>query len=161
MKVSEAVIKTGIVDENIVAEFTRWGVPLEVSGEGFINSVEAALAAINEALEGRDAVRVRQTDLNVLKQYLHTQKKGKLYIITEDTKGTINVVFGRTSPGGEYIIPWRAESLDDILTNGLTYLVDDKKKVYFSSVKELYFGDVKSFIICTPSVREDHANKEG
>jgi adenine specific DNA methylase Mod len=95
----------------------------------------------------------------VLKQYLDTQMQGVLHveIFVAETDTTnfadIPVSFGIT-PSIEYIIPYRSESITEEMTNGLTHLRSAREggpKIYFSSVRELFFGDTKAFLLCTPA----------
>ena len=41
-----------------------------------------------------------------------------------------------------------------MLTNGRTYLVVDDTHVFFKDVRELFFGEQKAFMVCTPSTVE-------
>ncbi len=159
---SNAIALSGAIDADMLRELTKWRLPGVVLPEGNpFASPEEAIEAIEEAMTSADQVEVRVTDLDILKYYLKTRKDGKLHVVAEHgAKGTYPVVFGtidRTSHK-DYIIPWRSQSIEELLTNGESYLLDDKKKVYFSSVSELYFNDQKAFMVLTPS-KESHGKR--
>lgn len=158
MSISEAVSRAGIIDEDMVKELRKWGLPVRDLPKDMMDDPKSAIVAIEEALESKDAVEVRETDLHILKQYLTTQRRGKLHLKSEQGEtADFDITFGvaRGVVGNEYIIPWKAENIVDMLTNGESYLLDSRRKVYFSAVRELFFGDVKAFIVCTPT-KEDH-----
>jgi hypothetical protein len=148
---ASAVAQSGALDEGMLRELAKWRLPLELpdSAATPFETPEEAVDAIEEAVESRAAVEVRATDLDVLKQYLATATKGKLHIVTQLENGTFPVTYGLTK-FGDYIIPWQADSLVEFLTNGESYLQAKGGKVYFSTVQELYFGERKVFIQCTP-----------
>ena len=154
-----AVIKSGILEPETVAEINRWGLPVEfVAEEKLLTTKEEVIAHIQEALESEDIVQSRNTDLDILNEYLQNQQQGRLYIHDTDTghKTSFTVSFCRTKMG-DYVIPWRAEALSDLLINASSHLkvTGTKKKIYFLDVNELFFGEHKAFIVCTPSVSED------
>lgn len=151
-----AVVKTGLVDPIILEEMRRWGIALELPdpGPAPLNPNELA-AGIQLALESEGYVLVRETDLAVLQQYASTTSQGELHLVLDDELGHLQdvdvpVTFGRT-PLNEYIIPWRSEAIEAALVNGMTYLVDGQVRVYFRAVRELFFGETKAFMICTPA----------
>lgn len=154
---TEAVARAGLVNEDMVKELQKWGLPVGLTESDFYPDKEAAVQAIQEAIEEPGQVEVKQTDLDCLRQYLETRSEAKLHVVSGIEKATFPVSFGRTLMG-EYIIPWRSNSIVELMTNGDTYLLDDKKKVYFQDVRELYFGDVKAFMVCTPSVEGADGN---
>jgi hypothetical protein len=117
--------------------------------------------AIRRAIDSEGYVLTRETDLEVLRHYLSGQQQGLLHVEvfhkdpTIESSADIPVVFART-PLGEYIVPWASESIADEMTNGITYLTTSGGKVQFSSVRELFFGDHKAFMVCEPlPVSED------
>lgn len=148
---SAAIAQSGALDEGMLRELAKWRLPLALpdASEELFETPEEAVEAIEEAVESKAAVEVRATDLDVLKQYVSTATKGKLHVVTQVESGTFPVTYGRTK-FGDYIIPWQADSLVEYLTNGESYLQAKGGKVYFSIVQELYFGDRKVFIQCTP-----------
>lgn len=165
---SQAVARSGALDANMLRELVRWRLPgVVVPDDGQFNTPEEAVEAIEEAVTSKDQVEVRVTDLDVLKNFLQTRKTGKLHIVNDEgpseqeAKGTWSVTFGtiKRTNHTDYILPWNSDSIEALLTNGRSYLLDDKKRVYFSLVTELYFGDQKAFIVCTPT-KEDHAKRD-
>lgn len=161
---SKAVVLSGALDANMLKELTRWKLPgVTLPAEGQFTTPEEAVEAIEEAMTGRELVEVRVTDLDVLKCYLQSRKDGKLRIVNDErgTSGSWPVVFGviKRPRHTDYILPWNSDSIEALLTNGQSYLLDGKKKVYFSLVTELYFGDQKAFILCTPA-KEDHGKRD-
>ena len=157
---SEAVARSGAIDADMLRELTRWKLPgIALPEGGQFTTPEEAVEAIENAVTGEHQVEVRVTDLDVLKCYLQTRKQGKLCIVNDEkgTSGTWKVTFGVVQRPGhvEYVLPWSADSIEDLLTNGRSYLLDGNKKLYFSLVTELFFGDQKAFILCTP-LRDDH-----
>lgn len=153
---TKAVALSGALDEGQLQELNKWRLPIEIPSDEPFESPEDAVAAIESALEGENQVEVRTTDLDVLKQYLRTQRKGKLHLATEAESGTWDVTFGITTLG-QYIVPWRTDSISEILMNGESHLLDGRRKVYISDVQDLYFGETKVFIVCTP--RDRHAKR--
>ncbi len=68
---SVAVVRSGLIPEDALSEFKRWGLPVEiVSEEKMLQSPEAVVHVIMDALESEDQVRTRDTDFDVLKRYL-------------------------------------------------------------------------------------------
>lgn len=148
-ELTKAMALSGALDETMLRELSKWKLPIEVPEDDPYESPEEAIEAIEDAMTGVGQVEVRATDLDVMKQYLRTQRSGKLYLESTKEKMTIPATFGVTTMG-EYIMPWRGDSIADLLTNGLSHFIDGKRKVFISDVQELYFGDTKVFILCTP-----------
>lgn len=159
---ARAVIQSGALDTDMLRELNKWKLPgVIVPSEAGFSTPEEALEAIEEAMTSADQVEVRVTDLDILKNYLQTRKSGKLHIVTEDgSRGQLNVTFGTINRRNyvDYIIPWNNDSIEAILTNGESHLLDDKKKIYFSAVMDLYFEDTKAFMVCTP-IREGNGKR--
>lgn len=154
-ELAKAVVLSGAIDAGMLQEFTRWRLPVEIPSDDLYESPEEAIEAIEEAMTGSEQVEIRTTDLDVLKQFLRTKRKGKLHLTTSKGSGTIDIDFG-VSTMGEYIVPWNADSITDIMTNGESYIMDVRRKVFVADVIELYFGGNKAFMLCTPR-REQHA----
>lgn len=160
---ARAITQSGALDENMLREMMKWKLPGVVLPETeAFQSPEEAVEAIEEAMTSANQVEVRVTELDVLKTYLQTRKRGKLHLVTENgTTGDFPVTFGTISrlTHVDYIIPWDSDSVEVLLTNGQSYLLDDKKKVYFGTVMELFFEDNKAFIVCTP-IREGNDKRK-
>lgn len=160
--IAYAAIRSGLIDKDILLQCQRWGfVPRDLD-IGIVEEPHVALDLIQEALENEDQVRLQNTDLDLLKFYLNTdnQYKGQLTIVDKDlgTRATKTIVYARreirvhSKAFTQYIIPWLSESIAETMTNGETFLKykegDKKMRVYFVDVHEMYFGDVKAFMIC-------------
>jgi hypothetical protein len=154
---SVAVVRAGLISEDVLGEFKRWGLPVEiVPEEKMLSSPEAVANVVMDALESEDQVRVRDTDFEVLRTYLDAkhQIQAKLHLDNgEGEKSTAKIVVCRTVMG-DFAIPWRGDNIAELITNGLTHLtyeVDgEKHKVVFTSVEEMYLGEHKAFMICKP-----------
>jgi hypothetical protein len=164
-KIAFAAMRTGLIDADTIKQFQRWGaVPRDVDTTT-VDDPEAAIELLQEALESEDQTRLQTTDLDILKDWFEpkNQRKGQLVIVDHDTDQkatrTVNFVKRTVRTLTTYIFPWMAESIEDVLTNGLTYLRytegDQKIKVYFKDVQEMYYGDVKAFMICYARESED------
>lgn len=108
---------------------------------------------MEEALQSEGLVLTRETDFAVIDHYLRSQLPATLHIVLESDEGDVETdvecTYGRT-PMGEYIIRWYSESIEDVMTNGKTCLIVKDYPVYFSAMREAFFGETKAFIICTP-----------
>jgi hypothetical protein len=143
--------QSGALDGDMLKEFQKWRLPVQLDSEAAVfDEAAEAVEAIEEALESKEAVEVRATDLNVLRQYMKTQARGRLRVKTEDEDQTFVITFGTTLLGG-VLIPWQADSLEAFLTNGESYLLHNGIRYFFSRVEDLFFGDRKVFILCTPT----------
>lgn len=114
---------------------------------------------LEEALQGEGLVLTRETDFAALDHYLTTQAPGSLHVVMEsedgDMSSDIECTYG-VLPTGEYIIRWYSESIEEVMTNGKTYLAAGKPgvEIFFTRARELFFGDTKAFIVCTPAPSE-------
>lgn len=159
--VTLAVIKSGLVSKDTLRELNHWGLPIEMIEENeVLDTPEAIVGRIQEALEGEDLVKIRDTDLDVLRCYLTCQKQGMLRVAGDDGVANVEVSYCVT-PMGEYVIPWRSESIREYMTDPNTYLKADGGKVGFSDVRELFFGEHKAFMVCTPVSVSATGKKEG
>jgi len=162
-----AAVRAGIIDESIVTQMKRWGMVPRDLDTSVLEDRDLAIERIQYALEDEDQVRLQSTDLDILRSWLDQkgQLRGQLVVVDtdKDSKATKTVTFSvRTRlQQPQYIIPWISESIAEILTNGKTYLrysVDGKNvKVFFTEVNEMFFGDVKAFMVCTGVVEESNA----
>lgn len=162
-----AAIQAGLIDEDTIAQFKRWGMIPRDLDTSVREEPSLAVERIQFALEAEEQVRLQNTDLDILKFWLNktNQMRGQLVVIDPDvdTKATKTVVFARRQLGArvQYIIPWISESIYDILTNGRTYLryTDGKNvKVYFTDVEEMYFGNMKAFMVCTGTIEDGNGS---
>jgi hypothetical protein len=164
-----AVLKSGIISPSMLAEFKRWKAPIDVPEEmpdKPPQSIEEAAEAIEKALQSEGYAITRETDLEILPQYLSTQQNGTLHmeIYTDDptveSMADIPIVFGRT-PLGEYIIPWKSESIALELTNGACYLGTTEGNVAIQTVRELFYGEHKAFMVCTGEFQAPQVDQIG
>lgn len=148
---TQAMIDSGLIDSANIAQLKKWGL---LSGEGepieVLSSPNAIVDRIRAVLES--AVEMRDTDLDVIKLYIQKREKGKLHLPPETGTKTvpISIEYCKTKMG-EYVIPWTSEDISDLLLDPRTYLkTADKKHIRFVDIRELYYDDVKSFIVCAP-----------
>lgn len=159
---TKAVVQMGLVDRDIIEEVRRFGAPVEgldTEEPRPPADQEELLARLQEALTAEESVAVRETDLEVLEQYRATHRNGvlRLSVVLDGytNQADIPVSYGRTALG-DYLIPWQAETISQMLTNGETYLQTyENTRVYFKDVRELFYGNVKAFMVCVPSVTEE------
>jgi hypothetical protein len=152
-----AVLQAGIVPETMLKELERWG--LSVPPTIIEENQRLALENIREALESRELVEVRITDLDALRSYHERSRTGRLYFGahrngTKKTPTFVEVTFVRTA-AGDYLIPWTHEDIYDLMLDDTTYLKPvGEPRVYFSDVSELYYGRRKFFMVCRPAPEE-------
>ncbi len=152
-----AVLKAGLINEKQLAEFKRFGSPcLDSDAKAETpDSPEEVVNLISSALQSEGFVLVRETDLEVVHNYLNKSEEGVLHLESlEGAKDDVSVRYCKT-PLGEYVIPWNGDGISDLLINGQTYLIESNgfKGVTFDSTRELFFGQQKAFVVCRP--RED------
>jgi hypothetical protein len=153
--VTKAVMEAGLVKESTVEQLRRWGLLNTAAERKNIESMQQVVDSLREAMEGEDAVAMRATDLDLIRQYLSSNKKGRLHVpADEDGKmATLTVEYSVTKMG-TYIIPWTSESIKDLLLHEKTYLkTAEGLKVRFAYINELYYGDRKAFVVCAPLER--------
>ncbi len=155
--VVSAVVEAGLVDESILNEMARWGIHVTAKpDEEILLDKAAVVERIREAIESSDQVRIDETELDLLSRYLDKahQKSGRLIIKEGKRHQTMKVTFCLTHLG-EYAVPWTEEDTPDILMNGESHLkwVEGEKQhdIYFTDVREVFFGTRKAFVVCTPS----------
>jgi len=150
----------------MVLEFQRWGFPIEVPeadpGDAYRSegTMDSLCNAIDFALAETRAQWDRETDFDIVSQYLKTLRPAKIHIVLErGNEADFDVQVG-TTRAGEFIVPWKSESISDLLTNGESYLNLGDKQVFFSAVRDLFFGDNKVFMVCTPSQEVSRVGSE-
>lgn len=156
-KLTNVILRSGIIPPESIREFQKWGmmVPDEIPAPP--TTPEELITQIDQALQDEDLVVIRQTDLSAASLYLTSAKPAVLHLVNDvlGTQGDVVVHVARNEMK-EYMLPWQSTSIEDLLINGKTYLVVDDKKVYFSSVRELFFGTTKAFLVCQVSREEPH-----
>ncbi len=160
-----AAIRAGIIPEEALDEFQRWGAlpkPDEHELHPF-EDIEQAVIAIQDALDSEEQVRLQTTDLDLLRWYLDKNNhiKGRLVVVNGLTgkRATKTITFAIAPPAQKYVIPWSDESIEEVLTNGQTYLSykkdDTNVRVYFDAAEDMYFGEVKVFVVCSGKEIQD------
>jgi hypothetical protein len=153
-----AVLQAGIVPPETLPELERWGMQLPEDIEVETDR-KMALANIRESIESSETVAVRETDLDALRNYDKYCSKGRLYYsIPDPSKGAdarkttfVDVTYAITTIGN-YLIPWTDEDIYDLMLDEGTYLKPaGVERVYFDNVVELYYGERKAFMTCTPA----------
>jgi hypothetical protein len=159
--VAEAVARAGIIDPEMVQEIRKWGLPVDIPEKVVLaGTAEEAVDILREAIEGEDQVEVRETVFGILEQYLRTKRRGKLFIVpVRGDPAELHISFGREKFGNGYIIPWPDEVVYDMLTNGLSYLLDGRSKIYFNDARKTFFGKKVAFIVCVPVPKEAEGGK--
>ncbi len=156
--IAVAVVKSGLLPEEALAEFRRWGHDVETPPP-LPKAPEEIVLALEQALQDEGLVLTRETDLEAVGNYLTQQREGVLHVVLgeggerAETDIPCSYCFSKM---GDYLIRWHADSIEDVLTNGETYLelgegdINGPAKVYFNRVREVFFGDTKAFVVCTP-----------
>ncbi len=166
---TKAVLRAGLISPNMLDEVKRFSITLDPNAKvEEPKDLGTAAKIIADALEQADMTVIRETDLAVLRQYIGTSTLGTLHVeIMEAPPAEFEVTYGKAQLG-EYIIAWKGESIGEAICNGMTYLVVnvpkgtlrdlyEEKKVFFKDVRELWFGENKAFMLCTPVEEHDNA----
>ena len=158
--IATAIVRTGVVSREMLVEMQKWGLPVSLIAEDDVATIHEAQQVVNiirDALEASDQVMIRDTDLDLLKLWIdpNNQREGRIFIVDEGQKTSFKIIFCRTTLK-EFVIPYKSDSIIDLLTNGYSHLkfTDDdgeKRTVFFSDVREFYLGDTKAFMICGAS----------
>ncbi len=164
-QLTDIIIKSGIIPQNVLSEVKRWGLPAgeDIQPPNELEpdmSVQQLCNKIDEGVQSQGYILTRETDLEAVKQYLETMTPATLHLVMEDEKASNFTVHVGRNPVGEFIIPWRSDNITDLLTDGQSYLKVDKEKYYFSSARELFYGQNKAFIVCTPSTKEPDGHRQ-
>lgn len=161
--VALAALKLGLISPDMRDQFAQWGEvpdvePLEVQSPAEVDEL------IERSLQSDDIAIPKVTHLELIQQFCATQRLGKLRLAMNGQVAAFEVVFGVTR-GGDIILPWRSEDIREVLLDPETFLTwtteGQERGVIFRSVEDSYFGDVKSFMICTPSALYDKMNEHG
>jgi hypothetical protein len=156
----DAVVEAGLVPDAALDELARWGVHITAKPDPTIDTPAAVAEHLMSALESDEQVRVDETDLDLLQRYLDPkhQRRGRLIIREGKDHTTMTVSFCLTSLG-DYALPWTDEETPGVLANGESHLKwqdgERQRDIYFSSVREVFFGRRKAFVICSPSTVEE------
>lgn len=153
-EVAKAVVESGIVEEDAIAELQRWGYLKDIEiGPNGVTGVDLA-RRILDAIESEEEVELRSTDLDIIKDYLSSHQRARLHVPAPGKPGQtvgLQVEYSVTKMG-EVVIPWTSDSINDQLLNDDTYLKPTGgARIYFADVRELFYGDRKAFVVCTPA----------
>jgi len=166
-EVVQMLAKSGLVPEDLLRQLYKWKMVEDVGKVEQPKSAQDLIRRVDLVLEEDGMELVRVTDIDIVNRYLSTQKIGKLVLVADgDTpqSSQVDVAFGRTITG-EFIFPWRGDSIADLMTNGMTHLLleeaEGKQAVYFSDAREAYFGNSKAFMVCAPSTFEQENGHGG
>jgi hypothetical protein len=165
--IGKVLAEAGILPQDAVKQFARWRVPgiekidVENPPTPALVDPQQVVSHLDEAMQEKAFVQVKETDLTVLDQYQQTKTEAVLHI--EDDQGQsadVPVEVGRLRTG-EYIFPWTSEGIEDVMINGFTRLhlgETNSPGIAFKDVRELFFGDDKAFMVCTPATRLGDSN---
>lgn len=146
--VAKTVVEAGLVEDTTLGEFRRWGVPVPEKTCDESPDPMLVPSLLEHAMQQEEYVQIKETDLEVLQQYLKTQQQGKFYLDIEDEG--IPITYGRTLMG-EYILPWQtSKDLVELITSVGTFLETPLGTVRFKDARDLYYGDRVAFVICLP-----------
>ena len=154
-EIARVVIDAGIVDRDAIAQLQRWGflTDVEIALEPAISAASLA-RRILDSMESEETVELRSTDLDIIKDYLSSRNRARLHVPSPEEPGKtvgIPVEYSLTQMG-EIVIPWTSESINDQLLNENTYLKPTGgSRIYFADVRELFYGEHKAFVVCTPA----------
>ena len=154
MDIGKVLSEAGILDEELLREMNRWGLPNVPKNSDVVHdasTLQVLEEQIVEALDEHSIGLDRVQDLDALRQYAITQRPAQLFLTTSRGKSKISVQVG-TTHSGDVLIPWRLDSIIEEMLNGDTYLLLDGKRIYFNSVRDLFLGQERIFMLCTPSV---------
>lgn len=167
---AEAAIEAGLIDEETLAQFRRWGMVSKDLAPREDVDVEDAVDSIQSALEAEEQVRLQTTDMDMLKFYMdkRNQRKGQLVLLNLDSgqKATKTIQFAfrpyleeKASERDSFILPWLSDEVTAMMTNGKSYLrwKDETKnrRIYLVDSEDIFFGDVKMFVVCTGMEYDD------
>jgi hypothetical protein len=152
MTMTKAVLKAGIITPNMLAEMKRFSPFIDRAAEAEApKELEQAAKIVADALEAQEYTLIRETDLDILQQYVESHLEGMLHVeVVEEKLPAEFAVTYCVSKTGEYVIAWTGESIEDVLTNGMTYLRTGVREVFFEDARELWYGEKKAFVVCMP-----------
>lgn len=160
--------QAGLISSDVVNEFRQWrrdptevsDTPEELTPIVATPELTQFLRQLEEVLQSEGYVITRETDLDVLRHFVHKQEKADLYL---SDKGVLQQV--EKTPycrnGASYV--FACDPKDDgeflyYMTNGESYLAvmkDEKiEKVFFGDGTYLYLGKEKAFLSLQPSTKE-------
>jgi hypothetical protein len=153
--VTVAVLRSGLVPESVLNELQHWGLPVTFTDERstpVLNTADDIIECIRDAVESDITVKMRDTDLDVLTIYLKHHFQAHLVFLDVETNKNKRVSCTyAVLPSGNYVIPWNAEDISELLLDPKSFLRDvHGKHIKFENVEELFFGGRKAFISARP-----------
>ncbi len=162
-QLTDIILKAGILSPASLAEIERWRLPLgdiTPADELAPTPTPASICNANaDAIESEGYVLTRETDLEAIPQYLHGMRSCVLHVVMDDGAEPEFEIQAAKVASGDWLLPWRSDSITDLIANGTTYLRVGGERVYFSQARDLFDGTRKAFMVCTPVPEEanDHA----
>lgn len=152
-RISDLLLANGIIKPEQLAELQHWGYGTgaqQVPTDTPEDTAPKFLQRLDRLMDDDILMLIRETDLEALGRFLKEQKKGEL-IFGEDYPA-MDAYYGvlRT---GEYLLPWLSEDVLELLTSPNACLKTvSGSSVYFSNIRELFYGNVRAFMVCTPVI---------
>jgi hypothetical protein len=142
-----AVLKAGLVPDDTVQEISRWNNNIPEVEKS--NDIDAAMEGLTEAIEGEQALELRETDLDVLHKFFDNKQVGRLYY-SDRGKTSFTEVEYMVDSKGDYVIPWTdSDNIVDFMIDQDTYLKPKgEERIYFVDAREIFYGDKKVFVVC-------------
>lgn len=160
----KAVVASGLVPEGVLRQFQKWGMlpPGDIQPVVQDITLDQAAELFRRVREEGEEELIKDTDLDIVAHYVRGQEKGRLYVATvkngKPSTTYVDVHFYKTKLG-EYVLPWRDENLRDLLLDPTTYLKPTGgERVYFADVRDLYFGEQRTFVVCSPAPKQDEGS---
>lgn len=160
--VSLMALKLGLISPEMREQFAQWGEVSDIEPVA-APSHEMIDEMIERALQSDDVALPKVTNLECIQQFCSTQRLGKLFLTMNGMKSEFPVVFG-VSLFGDIILPWRSEDIRDVLLDPTSSYLEwetseGRRSVIFRSIEDIYYGDVKAFMLCTPSAIYDNTRE--
>lgn len=146
--VSKVVVQSGLVADMTLQELGRWGAPVPSKDDGPEMPAEIIPSVIERAMQEESFVQIRETDLEVLGQYLRTRQQGVLHVeLIDGSVDEFEIDFGFT-PLHELVIAWTEGDIVESIATGLTYVMAAGNKYVLKNVRELFYGTQQAFLVC-------------
>lgn len=153
---TKAVVASGVLaEDDTLAQFQRWGtLSPEALQERPLKSPDEIVGRIQESMESDDALELRDTDLDAVRNFVAQRKRGRMYLPSTGTEGKLrhSDVLYHVTAMGEYLVPYQGDEIRDRLLDQRAYLKPPgEPPVYIADIRELYYGDRKVFMVCAPA----------
>lgn len=158
--VTKAAIQAGLIDQDTVDQFKRWGAMPRGMNIERLEDPDEALKAIQDAIQSEDQVTLKTTELDMLRHYRVPTNQLRGQVVWTDVdhgqKGTKVVLFCHYL--NKFVMPHPGDQMLRNLVNGTSYMrwtpppTRGAKRVYFDGYDEIYFGDLAAFVALTGEV---------